>query len=230
MKIEITKVTDWERVVDAARFTQRKESLGKEPSDEFKKQMILSEHSPLRLLEFDIKMYGIPYWVSNHFVRHVHAQPFVSTSRPDITGSKVSRHDMRQDDLVNLQLSLNAQEIINISKLRLCNKASEETREVWYKVLDKLACIEPLLASACVPQCVYRGFCPEQKSCGRDKKKNIFCYKKILQKSRIIHSTLTDNEKSKIYRKRICRWSLRVHHSLPIRHSRQVHPRTPDGR
>lgn len=171
MKIEIKRVTDWQRVVDAARFTQGKEPLGHEPSDEFKKQMILSEHSPLRELEFDIKMYGIPYWVSNHFVRHVHAQPFVSTSRPDITGSKLSRHDMRQDDLVNLQLSLNAQEIINISKLRLCNKASNETREVWYKVLDKLACIEPLVASACVPQCVYRGFCPEQKSCGRDKKK-----------------------------------------------------------
>nr|DAI43229.1 MAG TPA: putative alternative thymidylate synthase [Caudoviricetes sp.] len=129
--------------------------------------MILSEHSPLRELEFDIKMYGIPYWVSNHFVRHVHAQPFVSTSRPDITGSKVSRHDMRQDDLVNLQLSLNAQEIINISKLRLCNKASKETREVWYKVIDELVQIEPYLASACVPQCVYRGFCPEPKSCGR---------------------------------------------------------------
>ena len=68
MKIEITKVTDWQRVVDAARFTQGKKSLGHEPSDEFKKQMILSEHSPLRELEFDIKMYGIPYWVSNHFV------------------------------------------------------------------------------------------------------------------------------------------------------------------
>ena len=90
MKIEIKRVTDWQRVVDAARFTQGKEPLGHEPSDEFKKQMILSEHSPLRDLEFDIKMYGIPYWVSNHFVRHVHAQPFVSTSRPDITGSKVS--------------------------------------------------------------------------------------------------------------------------------------------
>ena len=167
MKIEITRVTDWKRVVDAARFTQGKKSLGREPSDEFKKQMILSEHSPLRELEFDIKMYGIPYWVSNHFVRHVHAQPFVSTSRPDITGSKVSRHDMRQDDLVNLQLSLNAQEIINISKLRLCNKASKETREVWYKVIDELVQIEPYLASACVPQCIYRGFCPEPKSCGR---------------------------------------------------------------
>lgn len=166
MKIEITKVTDWQRVVDAARFTQSKKSLGHEPSDEFKKQMILSEHSPLRELEFDIKMYGIPYWVSNHFVRHVHAQPFVSTSRPDITGSKIPRHDMRQDDLVNLQLSLNAQEIINISKLRLCNKASKETREVWHKVIDELFQIEPYLASACVPQCVYRGFCPEPKSCG----------------------------------------------------------------
>lgn len=167
MKIEITKVTDWERVVDAARFTQRKEPLGKEPSDEFKKQMILSEHSSLRLLEFDIKMYGIPYWVSNHFVRHVHAQPFVSTSRPDITGSKVSRHDMRQDELVNLQLSLNAQEIINISKLRLCYKASYETRKIWMQVVEELRKIEPHLAAACVPQCIYRGFCPESKSCGK---------------------------------------------------------------
>lgn len=170
MKIEITRVTDWQRVVDAARFTQGKKSLGREPSDEFKKQMILSEHSPLRELEFDIKVYDIPYWVSNHFVRHVHAQPFVSTSRPDITDSKISRHEMRQDDLVNLQLSLNAQEIINISKLRLCNKASKETREVWYDVIDELAIIEPYLASACVPQCVYRGFCPEPKSCGKTKR------------------------------------------------------------
>ena len=41
--IEIKKLTDWERVVDAARFTQRKKGLGKEPSQEFKKQMIISE-------------------------------------------------------------------------------------------------------------------------------------------------------------------------------------------
>lgn len=33
MKIEITRVTDWQRVVDAARFTQGKKSLGREPSD-----------------------------------------------------------------------------------------------------------------------------------------------------------------------------------------------------
>lgn len=166
MKIEITKVTDWERVVNAARFTQGKEALGREPSEKFKKQMILSEHSPLRLLEFDIKIYDIPYWVAMHLTRHVHAQPFVSTSRPDITGSGISRHEMPQDASVNLQLSLNAQEIINISKVRLCTKASTETRLVWSKVIDELEKIEPILSSACVPQCIYRGFCPEPKPCG----------------------------------------------------------------
>lgn len=171
MKIEITKVTDWERVVDAARFTQRKEPLGHEPSDEFKKQMILSEHSPLRLLEFDIKMYGIPYWVSNHFVRHVHAQPFVSTSRQILLAPRYLATICVRMIWSTCSYPSMLQEIINISKLRLCNKASEETREIWYKVLDEVARIEPLLASACVPQCVYRGFCPEQKSCGRDKKK-----------------------------------------------------------
>lgn len=167
MKVTISKVTTWERVVNAARFTQRHEDLDKEPSSEFKKQMILSEHSPLRLLEFDIRIYDIPYYVMGHLVRHVHAQPFVSTSRPDITHSGIARHDMPQDAPVNLQLSLNAQEIINISKLRLCSKADAMTRRAWSEVLWKLGEIEPELTKACVPQCVYRGLCPEQKSCGR---------------------------------------------------------------
>ena len=110
---------------------------------------------------------------------------------------------MRQDDLVNLQLSLNAQEIINISKLRLCSKAARETREIWYKVLDELVRIEPYLASACVPQCIYRGFCPEQKSCGRStyssyeiirreyKKLNLLCVDSIWNIQNITSTSLS---------------------------------------
>lgn len=164
--VEVTKVTDWQRVVDAARFTQGKKGLGHEPSEKFKRQMIVSEHSPLRLLEFDIKVYNIPYCNMGHFVRHVHAQPFVSTSRPDITGAKISRHEMPQDAPVNMQLSVNAQEIINISRLRLCAKADVTTRKIWRNVIEMLANIEPELADACVPQCVLRGYCPEMKCCG----------------------------------------------------------------
>jgi hypothetical protein len=33
-------------------------------------------------------------------------------------------------------------------------------------VLDEVKRCEPELYSVCVPECVYRGFCPEFKSCG----------------------------------------------------------------
>ena len=164
--IVVKRVTSWERVLDAARFTQGKKTLGREPSDLFKTKMVLSEHSPLRLLEFDINVYGIPYFSMGHFVRHIHAQPFVSTSRPDITGEKITRHELPQDAPVNMQLSLNAQEILNISRLRLCSKAEITTRTIWGAVVSELREIEPILAKACKPQCIVKGYCQEMNTCG----------------------------------------------------------------
>ena len=165
MKIQITKVTSWTDVLNAARFTQRKEPLNKEPSEKFKKQIIRAEHSPLRCLMFNIDFYDIPYYVSVHLVRHVHAQPFVSTSRPDIDGNQKPREEQKKMDPVNMRLFLNAQEIINISKVRLCNKAEAQTKIAWNYVIQELRKVEPILAEACVPSCIYRGLCPEMKSC-----------------------------------------------------------------
>lgn len=166
MKVEITRVTSWKDVLNAARFTQRKEPLDKEPSDDFKRNIIRAEHSPLRCLMFNIDLYDIPRFVSDHLVRHVHAQPFVSTGRHDIIQELPSRHEQRMDDLYNMRLFLNAQEIINISKVRLCRHAEKETRSIWEQVIKELSKQEPLLATACIPSCIYRGFCPELKSCG----------------------------------------------------------------
>jgi hypothetical protein len=166
MNVEITKVTSWKDVLNAARFTQRKEPLDKEPSIEFKKKIIKAEHSPLRCLMFNIDFYDIPNYVSVHLVRHIHAQPFVSTSRPDIDGKQIPREEQKKIDPVNMRLFLNAQEIINISKVRLCGKAEKETRKTWAMVITELKKQEPELAAACVPSCFYRGFCPEIKSCG----------------------------------------------------------------
>jgi hypothetical protein len=166
MKIEIKKVTSWTDVLNAARFTQRLPLKSGEPSVKWKKKIIKAEHSPLRCLMFNIDFYDIPYYVSVHLVRHVHAQPFVSTSRPDIDGHQPSREEQRKADPVNMRLFLNAQEIINISKVRLCNKAEAMTRSIWFKVIEELSKIEPELANACKPSCFYRGFCPEIKSCG----------------------------------------------------------------
>ena len=166
MKIEITRVTSWADVLNAARFTQRKSPRSGEPSVAWKKKIIKAEHSPLRCLMFNIDLYDIPRFVSDHLVRHIHAQPFVSTGRHDIIQELPSRHEQRMDDLYNMRLFLNAQEIINISKVRLCNKAESKTKNIWRQVVEELRKTEPELAEACVPQCFYRGHCPEFKSCG----------------------------------------------------------------
>jgi len=153
-------------VLNAARFTQRKEPLDKEPSEEFKRNIIRAEHSPLRCLMFNVDLYDIPYYVSVHLVRHIHTQPFVSTSRPDIDGNMKPREKQLKTDPVNVRLFLNAQELINISKVRLCTRAEAETRKVWQAVVSQLSETEPMLAMSCVPSCIYRGFCPEIKPCG----------------------------------------------------------------
>lgn len=166
MRIEITKVTSWTDVLNAARFTQRKSLKSGEPSVKWKKKIIKAEHSPLRCLMFNIDFYDIPSYCAGHFVRHVHAQPFVSTSRPDIDGNQVQREEQKKSDLINMRLFVNAQEIIHISRVRLCGKAEFITRSIWREVINELKKIEPELANACVPSCFYRGFCPEIKSCG----------------------------------------------------------------
>jgi len=166
MKIEIQRVTSWKDVLNAARFTQRKQPLDKEPSTTFKKNIIKAEHSPLRCLMFNIDLYDIPRYVSDHLVRHVHAQPFVSTGRSDVLKENPPREEQRMTDLYNMRLFLNAQEIIAISRVRLCTKAEKETRRIWGEVISQLKDIEPELAAACVPNCIYRGHCPEIQSCG----------------------------------------------------------------
>lgn len=167
MEIEIKRITSWERVLNACRMTVNKKYLDKEPDDEFKKKLIRCEHSPLRLLEFDVTFHDVPYWVHTELVRHhIGVEKFVTTSRPDRTGSKLTRHEMPQDAPVSMMFAINAQTFINISKLRLCHQAAKETREIWGAVIDALREVEPLLADACVPSCIYRGFCPEIKPCG----------------------------------------------------------------
>ena len=166
MKIEIQRVTSWTDVLNAARFTQRLPLKSGEPSVKWKKKIIKAEHSPLRCLMFNIDFYDILYYVSVHLVRHVHAQPFVSTSRPDIDGHQSPREEQHKTDPVNMRLFLNAQEIINISKVRLCSKAEALTRHIWNDVILELKKIDPELANACIPSCIYRGHCPEIKSCG----------------------------------------------------------------
>ena len=155
----------WREVADAARTTIGRDKGQGEPSSAWKRQLLLAEHSPIRQLMIKWKWRGLKYWVSVHFVRHkIGIEHFVRSQRTDRTGN--DREQLPQSALVDHECLANAQAVISISRKRLCRQASPETREAWQTMLTALAPLEPELTSVCVPECVYRGFCPELKPCG----------------------------------------------------------------
>lgn len=163
MKINIKGT--WGDVKASARTTIGKEGEGLAPSLDWKRTILLAEHSPIRKLHFSWKWLSLPYWVSVHFVRHKFGiEHWVSTQRTDRTG--VDRTDKPQSAKVMHECEANAQAIINISRKRLCAHASNETRAAWLEVLEGIREQDEALFSCCVPECLYRGFCPEFKSCG----------------------------------------------------------------
>lgn len=154
----------WQEVKDATMNTIGK-NTGKYPDSKWKRQLLLSEHSPIRLLKFRWRWFNLKSWVSVHFVRHkIGIDHFVKTQRTDRTG--INRDELPQGALVNHEADANAQALINISRKRLCSCASPETRIAWQEVKDEVAKTEPELASCMVKECIYRGFCPEMFSCG----------------------------------------------------------------
>lgn len=172
VSVNSVQVTSWKRALNAARKTVGKKPLDKEPSDLWKGKMLLAEHSPIRLVEFDISIENIKQWISTHLVRHwLGFIPFVHSQREDRRELNCSRDDLPQGSLNDMNISANAQALINVSRKRLCNQASKETRETWQKVHESIREIDPIMASKMVPECIYRGFCPELNSCGFSKTK-----------------------------------------------------------
>lgn len=158
-------IGSWRDVADAARTTIRMGAGTKEPTSAWKRRILLAEHSPIRKLLVSWKWGNLPYWVSVHFVRHKYGiEHFVSTQRTDRTGE--DRNSKSQDAPVVHECFANAQAVMFISRRRLCGQASPETRAAWKAVVDEIAKKEPEVAACCVPECVYRGFCPEFKPCG----------------------------------------------------------------
>ena len=165
MKIDnFEHIDNWQGIKDSTMNTIGKDT-GVYPSSDWKRRLIMSEHSPIRRLKFYWRWVDIKYWVSVHLTRHkIGIEHFVKTQRTDRTG--VDRNDLPQGSLVNHACEADAQALINISRKRLCFCASPETRKAWERVKESVAEVEPELASCMVKECVYRGFCPEMFPCG----------------------------------------------------------------
>ena len=170
MNIDIFKHEDnWQDVKDSTMNTIGK-TTGAYPTSEWKRRLIMSEHSPIRRIKFYWRWKDLKYWVSVHLVRHkIGIEHWVTTQRTDRTG--VDRNEIPQGALVNHACEADGQSMINVSRRRLCYGASKETREAWQRVKDETReCGETELAACMVRECVYRnGLCPEMFSCGYNK-------------------------------------------------------------
>ena len=168
-KINVT-ITDfdinWKKIKSACMTTISKEAGPNEPSQEWKRKLLLCEHSPIRRGTISWKWNEIPYCISTHFVRHHEGcEKWVGTERADRTEIK-DRSERTQMDMVPMEMEANIQALINISKKRLCTCADPLTRKYWIAVLEAIKEYDEDIYWACVPECVRDGGCPEYKPCG----------------------------------------------------------------
>lgn len=165
MKTEILKIKgDWQEVVDDCRATVAKPPLGKEPSDEFKRAMVIAEHDPVRDIEIRFSWRNIPYWVAMHWKTHIW-RCRTNTQRND-RQKKYDRAKAPQDAPIDLIGNMNTQHCIDTGRKRLCYMAAPETRAYMVDFKIALRPIEPQISDAMVPNCIYRCGCPEQSGCG----------------------------------------------------------------
>ena len=172
MKISIDyypMLEDWLRVENIARMTANLAEKDEAPTDSWKRRILAARHSPIRELRFGIMLVDIPTWVATHLVRHVHAQPYVSSQRND-RQDKYDRNAARQDAPVNMYWTMNAEELMIIANKRLCKKASEETRNVVEEICRQVVELCPEFSDVLVPMCVYHGgVCHEMQPCNEGK-------------------------------------------------------------
>lgn len=162
----VKKDADWKLAKNECRTTVNKSFTDNEPSNSFIHNLIISEHSPLRLVRYIFKFEDIPYFVSTHLVRHhTSCEKFVGTQRTDRTG--INRNELPQNNPVTMDMEVNGQGLVDISRKRLCYQASKETRELWESVKRAVKISGEIeLSNAMVPNCIYRAGCPEFASCG----------------------------------------------------------------
>lgn len=158
MKVKIMKYptdADWLFAKQCTLTTVGKETE-KPPTEKFRREILRARHSPIRELHFGFLLTDIPYWVSVHLCRHVHAQPYVKTQRND-RQSEYDRNKAPQDAPVDMMWTMNAEELITIANKRLCRLASAETRELVKMICDEVIRVCPEFESELAPMCVRNG-------------------------------------------------------------------------
>lgn len=158
MRINVTQLVGKEYIDRACSFTVNKEVHPK------LSKLYKAEHSPIRCSIWWIELMDIPTFASVHLVRHKFGvEHFVKSNRED---RNPNAKDEGRNTPVNHAMLINAQSLINISRKRMCKNAHETVRDIIHRIQHVISTIDPDLAMAMVPDCIYRGKCYELKCCG----------------------------------------------------------------
>lgn len=174
-------IDDWKRIKNHCRTTDNKDFTEKEATDLFKRNLLISEHTPIRLLEFDWSWSPIPYWVGMEHARHKY-EKFISTQRDDRLIDGTPRGKKPQEAPIKFDGYANMQNLIDAWRKRLCFCATKEARGLAEDFKVELNKTHPIEASVLVPNCVYRGGCSEKfngcgfwgRFCKRHEHENLF--------------------------------------------------------
>lgn len=169
MKVELIQypsADDWMLCKQCALVTVGKNAIT-EPNQRWKHNILEARHSPIRELKFVFKL-EIPYWVSVHLCRHIHAQPYVKSQRND-RQNEYDRNSAPQNAPVTMIWSMNAEELMVIANKRLCKQASEETTQVVQMMCDEVLKVAPEFKGLLVKMCEYSK-CHEMYPCWKNKK------------------------------------------------------------
>lgn len=156
----------WLDVCNAARLTAGKTALppGHVVTPVFKKAILLAGHSPIRLIHISWQWENMKSWIATHFSRHKW-ECFITTQRDDRT--RIPRGDLSQSVPVLFQGEANVQALIDTARKRLCRRAHSETRtymlSLKHTLMNQFDTKE--IGWSLVPECVYRGGCPEIGKC-----------------------------------------------------------------
>jgi len=154
LKITVEKITPHSWIDQACQYTSGKSDLKVDVN-----KMYRAEHSPIRTQIFAVHMLDIPTYVSTHFVRHkMGVEHFVKSNRR-------AKESVERNTPVNHMMLLNAQALISMARVRLCNKADKVAQQVMRCIVGQLVIKDKALAEYLVPNCLYRNGCPEMKPC-----------------------------------------------------------------
>ena len=161
---------DWMEVKRRALITIGKHTKTP-PTSEWIEQMLCARHSPIRFAMYSFEFEDIPSNTSTHYARHVHAQPYISTLRPDRMTDRPKYMDQLIEEFgmfvdsdhlprmtpVGMILDANAEALMIMMNKRLCMTSAEVTRDIAHGMTFIATQATPEMDRFLVPMCVYCG-------------------------------------------------------------------------